>query len=112
MKHLIGIAICLAGSLAYAHADDADPVVRAKARRALGDSHDLPPIPRGLVEPPPLPPPELHTHDIRKQRRTAPPRRKGMASAKKPAPKAGSPQSSSQAGKKPAAKQARTTSRT
>jgi hypothetical protein len=71
MNQVIGIAICLAGSFAFAQFEDADPVVRTKAHRALnnGHGHDLPPIPRGLTEPPPLPPPELHTHDIRKQRR-------------------------------------------
>jgi len=69
MHYLIGIALCFAGTLTFAQSDDEDPVVKVRAQRALSESQDLPPIPRGLTEPPPLPPPELHTHDIRRQRR-------------------------------------------
>ena len=69
-KHVLGIAVCLAGSIVSAQGDDADPVLRAKAQRALDNHQDLPPIPRGLTEPPPLPPPEMHAHDIRKKRGT------------------------------------------
>jgi hypothetical protein len=67
---MIEIAICIAALIAPARFDDVDPVMKAKTQRTLGDSQDLPPIPRGLTQPPPLPPPELHTHDIRKQRRS------------------------------------------
>ncbi|MDR2697349.1 MAG: hypothetical protein LBB40_02615 [Holophagales bacterium] len=72
LKRVLGIAICLTGSFAFAqNADaDADPVLRAKAQRAFNNNQDLPPIPRGLTEPPPLPPPELHTHDIKAKRRS------------------------------------------
>lgn len=44
-----------------------DPVVKARASRALAqgiDERDLPPVPRSLVEPPPLPPPETHPKDM------------------------------------------------
>ncbi|HZU53761.1 MAG TPA: hypothetical protein VFF77_07680, partial [Holophagaceae bacterium] len=44
-----------------------DPVVKARANRALAqgiDERDLPPVPRSLVEPPPLPPPETHPKDM------------------------------------------------
>jgi len=69
----LGITICFAfaGSFVSAQGDEVDPVLRAKAQRALNNDQDLPPIPRGLMEPPPLPPPELHAHDIRKQRGSA-----------------------------------------
>ena len=67
-KRVLGIAVCLAGSIVSAQGEDADPVLRAKAQRALDNHQDLPPIPRGLTEPPPLPPPEMHAHDIRKKR--------------------------------------------
>jgi len=80
MRYVIGIALCLAGTLASAQPEDLDPVVKVKAARAQRDSQDLPPIPRGLTEPPPLPPPELHTHDIRRHRGSGSARaRKGAA---------------------------------
>lgn len=44
-----------------------DPVLKARANRALAqgiDERDLPPVPRTLVEPPPLPPPETHPKDM------------------------------------------------
>jgi len=71
VKQVLAIAICLTGSFIFAQGvdTDADPVLRAKAQRAFNNNQDLPPIPRGLTEPPPLPPPELHTHDIRVKRR-------------------------------------------
>lgn len=66
-----------------------DPVLQARAQRAsaMGISEeDLPPVPRSIVEPPPLPPPELHPRDqkgrraARKGRRTT--RVKAKASKK------------------------------
>ena len=45
-----------------------DPVMKARAERAqaLGVREgDLPPVPRGIMEPPPLPPPETHRKDTR-----------------------------------------------
>ncbi|MDR1841958.1 MAG: hypothetical protein LBQ86_08590 [Holophagales bacterium] len=70
MKRVLGIAICFVSFVSFAHGDDTDPVLRIRAQRAKTNEPDLPPIPRGLTEPPPLPPPELHTHDIRKARRS------------------------------------------
>lgn len=49
-----------------------DPVVKARAQRAAAQGSaegDLPPVPRGIVEPPPLPPPEAHVKDSRRGRR-------------------------------------------
>ena len=60
-----------------------DPVMRARAQRTA-TSGDLPPVPRGVVEPPPLPPPETHPKDLKGARRV-----KGGkgAKARKGAPK-------------------------
>lgn len=44
-----------------------DPVLKARATRAAAqgiDERDLPPMPKALVEPPPLPPPETHPKDM------------------------------------------------
>jgi hypothetical protein len=45
-----------------------DPVLKARTERAqaqgVGEG-DLPPVPRGIVEPPPLPPAETHLKDTR-----------------------------------------------
>ena len=43
-----------------------DPVMRARSQRAQAqgiDEADLPPVPRTVLEPPPLPPPEIHAKD-------------------------------------------------
>ena len=66
-----------------------DPVMRARAQRASAQGiseGDLPPVPRGIIEPPPLPPPEAHVKDTRKGRKA-----KGKAVRKKgrTAPKKG-----------------------
>lgn len=45
-----------------------DPVMRARAQRASLEG-DLPPVPRGVIEPPPLPPPDTHPKDLRGARR-------------------------------------------
>ncbi len=58
-----------------------DPVLKARAQRSadLGlPEGDLPPLPKGIVEPPPLPPPELHVKDARRSRRA-----KGRKSVRK-----------------------------
>jgi hypothetical protein len=50
-----------------------DPVLRTRAQRAAAQGvadGDLPPVPRGIVEPPPLPPPEAHVKDTRRGRRS------------------------------------------
>ena len=56
-----------------------DPVLRARAQRASAQGiseGDLPPVPRGIVEPPPLPPPEAHVKDSRKARKAKGKKRK------------------------------------
>jgi len=61
-----------------------DPVLRARAQRASAQGlaeGDLPPVPRGIVEPPPLPPPEAHVKDSRKARKAK--SRKGKSTTKK-----------------------------
>lgn len=58
-----------------------DPVMRARAQRTA-TTGDLPPVPRGVVEPPPLPPPETHPKDLRGARRAR------VTKGKKKAPKA------------------------
>jgi hypothetical protein len=94
---------------------DSDPVVAARAQRAAAQGlseDDLPPVPKGIVEPPPLPPPEIHPKDLRPRRGARKAKgastKKGTAS-KKPATKKGAaPKRSSAAkrsvGKAPAAK--------
>ncbi len=63
-----------------------DPVLRARAQRAsaqgLADG-DLPPVPRGIIEPPPLPPPEAHVKDSRKASRAKAKARKGKVTKKR-----------------------------
>ncbi|MCX6548061.1 MAG: hypothetical protein ACOYNX_09925 [Geothrix sp.] len=64
------LALCLGVS---AQPQD-DPVLRARAQRAAAQGiaeGDLPPVPRGIVEPPPLPPPEPHVKDTRKGKASA-----------------------------------------
>ena len=59
----------LALSLVASAQSQEDPVLRARAQRASAQGiaeGDLPPVPRGIVEPPPLPPPEAHVKDTRK----------------------------------------------
>lgn len=65
-----------------------DPVVIARATRP--SPGDLPPVPRTIVEPPPLPPPELHPRDrkgSRSARAAKRASRKGGKAAAKKAPK-------------------------
>ena len=45
-----------------------DPVMKARAQRATAQGiaeADLPPVPKGIAEPPPLPAPEIHPRDTR-----------------------------------------------
>jgi len=59
----------LALSLVASALAQEDPVLRARAQRAAAQGvadGDLPPVPRGIIEPPPLPPPEAHVKDSRK----------------------------------------------
>lgn len=44
-----------------------DPVMKARSQRAAAQGiqeEDLPPVPRSVMEPPPLPPPEIHAKDM------------------------------------------------
>ena len=89
----------LALSLVAAAKPQEDPVLRARAQRAAAQGiseGDLPPVPRGIVEPPPLPPPEAHVKDSRKGKKakgkvqkgkTGVKKGKGTASSAKPAAK-------------------------
>ena len=80
------LALCLGVS---AQPQD-DPVLRVRAQRAAAQGvadGDLPPVPRGIVEPPPLPPPEPHVKDTRKGKASAKAKakskgQKGKAAAK------------------------------
>lgn len=63
--------VILAGGMASALQVPEDPVLKARSQRAqaLGISEgDLPPVPRTISEPPPLPPPETNYKDTRKGR--------------------------------------------
>jgi hypothetical protein len=74
----------LALSLVAAMVPQQDPVLRARAQRASAQGiseGDLPPVPRGIVEPPPLPAPEAHVKDSRKARRAK--GKKGKSGTKK-----------------------------
>lgn len=62
----------LALTLAASSQVPEDPVMRVRAQRAAAkgiEEGDLPALPRGIVEPPPLPPPEAHVKDTRRGRR-------------------------------------------
>lgn len=78
---------CLSLSLLAAPPPPVDPVQQARLQRAadLGIAEgDLPPVPRGIVEPPPLPPPEAHVKDTAKGRKAAAAKaKKGKAPASK-----------------------------
>lgn len=76
----------LAFSLIAAPRSQEDPVLRARAQRASAQGiseGDLPPVPKGIVEPPPLPPPEAHVKDSRKGRAVKGKAKKGKAGVKK-----------------------------
>lgn len=93
MPRRVLIMSSLALSLAAASRPAEDPVMRARAQRAAAQGvaeGDLPPVPRGVVEPPPLPPPEAHVKDTRKARRAKAraSKKKGRAPAKQPSTKA------------------------
>lgn len=60
--------LLLTGSLLGAQSLLDDPVMKARAQRAQAqgiNEADLPPMPRSVTEPPPLPPPEIHLKDTR-----------------------------------------------
>jgi hypothetical protein len=57
-----------------------DPVVKARLARAQAqgiEEAELPPVPRGVTEPPPLPPPEIHAKDVPGARVAKPSKRRG-----------------------------------
>ena len=86
MPRRILLISSLALSLVASAQPQEDPVLRARAQRASAQGiseGDLPPVPRGIVEPPPLPPPEAHVKDNRKARRAKGKVRKGKAGARK-----------------------------
>lgn len=61
----------LVGELAFAYQVPEDPVLKARSQRALAQGipdGDLPPVPRAITEPPPLPAPETNYKDTRKGR--------------------------------------------
>lgn len=62
---LLGTFAIALGLAAAQQASD-DPVMKVRAQRAQGSGdQDLPPVPRAVLEPPPLPPPEVHIKDTR-----------------------------------------------
>jgi hypothetical protein len=74
----------LALALAASAQGPEDPVLRARAQRATAQGiseGDLPAVPRGIIEPPPLPPPEAHVKDTRKAQKGKAKGRKGKAGA-------------------------------
>lgn len=76
----------LALSLVASTQPQEDPVLRARTQRASAQGiaeGDLPPVPRTIVEPPPLPPPEAHVKDNRKGRKVKGKVRKGKSGARK-----------------------------
>lgn len=59
------------GEMAFAFQVPEDPVVKARSQRAQAQGisdGDLPPVPRAIAEPPPLPAPETNYKDTRKGR--------------------------------------------
>lgn len=86
MPRRILIFSSLALSLVASTPAQEDPVLRARAQRASAQGisdGDLPPVPRGIVEPPPLPPPEAHVRDSRKARKAKGKVKRGKTVAKK-----------------------------
>lgn len=93
MPRRVLVISSLALSLVAAPRPTDDPVMKARAQRAAAQGvaeGDLPPVPRGVVEPPPLPPPEAHVKDTRKARRAKAraSKKKGRTPAKQTATKA------------------------
>jgi hypothetical protein len=80
-RRVLFISSLALGLVASTQAQE-DPVLRARAQRASAQGiseGDLPPVPRGIVEPPPLPPPEAHVKDSRKARKAKGKKRKSGA---------------------------------
>lgn len=65
------VVLGFAGAMVFAHQVPDDPVLKARTQRALAQGiseGDLPPVPRAIAEPPPLPAPETNYKDTRKGR--------------------------------------------
>ncbi len=61
----------LVGEMAFAFQVPEDPVLQARTQRAQAQGipeGDLPPVPRTIAEPPPLPAPETNYKDTRRGR--------------------------------------------
>lgn len=64
-SRMFGTVLVAFGVLAAQQPID-DPVMKAQAQRAVvGADQDLPPVPRTVMEPPPLPPPEVNIKDTK-----------------------------------------------
>lgn len=66
----LGVMVVVSG-LAFAFQVPEDPVLKARSQRAQAQGisdGDLPPVPRTIAEPPPLPAPETNYKDTRKGR--------------------------------------------
>lgn len=89
-----------------------DPVMKARSQRSQAqgiEESDLPPVPRGVVEPPPLPPPETHAKDSPHAQATKTARRRGgKVRAVSEAPAESEPRAASPARAGSAASPART----
>ena len=69
MKFLrVLVLSALSMEMAFGFQGAEDPVMAARAQRAAAQGiadADLPPVPKGIAEPPPLPSPEIHPRDTR-----------------------------------------------
>jgi len=64
-SRIVGTLLVAFGVLTAQQPSD-DPVMKARAQRAAaGADQDLPPVPRTVMEPPPLPPPEVNIKDTK-----------------------------------------------
>jgi hypothetical protein len=60
--------LLVAGAVLLSQQAPSDPVQKARMLRAQAqgiNESDLPPVPKGVTEPPPLPPPEIHAKDAK-----------------------------------------------
>ncbi len=68
------LCLFLGCALLAAQVPGDDPVMKARSERAKAQGvaeGDLPPLPKGILEPPPLPPPETHIKDTPRGARAA-----------------------------------------
>ena len=79
-------SLLICGCFLGAQSPTDDPVMRARSQRAQAqgiDEADLPPVPRAVMEPPPLPPPEIHAKDSPQARAAKTASRRGVKNAKR-----------------------------